>query len=151
MSRFPSAASLQAFAKMPTLLQFSTNLGVTTEAMAETLLLIGIAASAAAILGAHHASIFFVLWLLYLSFVIVGDTFLSFQWDILLLEAGLLCALSRLFIFRQYGGKDVFILLFRFLFWKLMFMSGVVKLFSKCPTWLHLTALEVNNTTKSDA
>src|SRR5262249_47172529 len=32
-------------------------------------------------------------WLLYLSFVSVGDPFLSFQWDVLLLEAGLLAAL----------------------------------------------------------
>jgi hypothetical protein len=38
---------------------------------------------------------------------------------------------------------SVFNWCYRFLIWKLMFMAGVVKLQANCPTWLHLTALEV--------
>ena len=37
----------------------------------------------------HHGLAFLTMWVLYLSLYAVGQTFFSFQWDILLLEAGL--------------------------------------------------------------
>ena len=41
-----------------------------------------------------------LLWLFYLSLTVVGQDFLSFQWDILLLESGLLALLLT-----PWGGR----------------------------------------------
>jgi lipase maturation factor 1 len=73
------------------------------------------------------------LYLLYLSLDIAGQDFLSFQWDSLLLETGFLA----IFL----GNSKFIILLFRWLLFRLMFLSGVVKLTSHDPVWRDWTAL----------
>ena len=50
----------------------------------------GVVLALVAIAGWFAPTAFAGLWLLYLSLVAVGQEFLSFQWDVLLLEAGLL-------------------------------------------------------------
>lgn len=89
---------------------------------------------------------FFMLWISYLSLYQVGQTFMHFQWDIMLLETGLITVLvAPLF---QTSGKSatpkdrLSFWLVRWLFFRLMFASGVVKLTSKCPTWWGLTGNE---------
>ncbi|MDE2027511.1 MAG: lipase maturation factor family protein [Candidatus Omnitrophica bacterium] len=88
----------------------------------------------------------FLLWLFYLSLVSVGQDFLSFQWDNLLLEAGLLLV----FLFPRPCGIHfkpaakpslIVIWLLRWLLFRLMFESGIVKLASGDPNWANLTAL----------
>ena len=74
---------------------------------------------------------------MYCVLVRTGGTFYSFQWDMLLLETGILTAFS---------GSNPYPL--RFLLFKLMFMSGVVKLQANCPTWTNLTALEYHLATQ---
>ncbi|KAK7486421.1 hypothetical protein BaRGS_00022345 [Batillaria attramentaria] len=93
---------------------------------------------------------FSLLWILYLSLYQVGQTFLWFQWDILLLEAGFLSLLVAPLILPftriRYGCPHDYITLWlvRWLLFRLMFASGVVKLTSQCPTWWGLTALTVH-------
>jgi membrane-bound ClpP family serine protease len=112
--------------------------------MFEFLMIMGTLLGIFASLGLVHGFIpFSAMWIAYLSLFLAGHTFLSFQWDILLLEVGLLSAVAQTPLFRYKSGPRLIQLLFRFIFWKLMFMAGVVKLQSNCPTWLHLTALEV--------
>jgi len=87
-----------------------------------------------------------LLWLLWLSLVVVGRDFLGFQWDSLLLEAGFLAIfLAPLQILprraREAPPSRLFVWLLRFLLFKLMFSSGCVKLLSGDPTWRNLTAL----------
>ena len=88
-----------------------------------------------------------VLFALYLSLTIAGQTFLSFQWDILLLEAGFLAIFFAPFRWRMSGEREApfsragFFLL-KLLLFKLMLMSGVVKLTSGDASWWNLTALE---------
>ena len=87
-----------------------------------------------------------LLWLFYLSLLNVGQDFLSFQWDILLLEVGFLAIFLASFhllprLKRQRSPSLVVIWLFRWLLFRLMFMSGVVKLASSDPNWRNLTAL----------
>uniref|UniRef100_A0A8C6SQP1 Lipase maturation factor n=1 Tax=Neogobius melanostomus TaxID=47308 RepID=A0A8C6SQP1_9GOBI len=108
-------------------------LGLDTHTCMELLCLLGAALSLAATLhGAFRDSVvFFCLWALYMSMYQVGQVFLYFQWDNLLLEAGFLCIfVAPLTIIR--GSQSVR---------ELMFASGVVKLTSRCPTWWGLTAL----------
>lgn len=74
----------------------------------------------------------------------VGQEFLWFQWDILLLEAGFLCIIIAPFSnsFNHSPSRDPITLwLVKWLLFRLMFSSGIVKLTSKCPTWWGLTAL----------
>ncbi|HEX6885687.1 MAG TPA: lipase maturation factor family protein [Planctomycetota bacterium] len=85
-------------------------------------------------------------WLLYLSFVCVGSPFLDFQWDVLLLEAGLVAVLYAPGGLRPFGRDQVppadlprwlvYLLLF-----KLMVLSGAVKLTSGDPAWRDGSAL----------
>jgi hypothetical protein len=85
-------------------------------------------------------------WVLYLSLVCVGWPFLSFQWDVLLLEAGLLAVVWAPGGMRLGRGERappratrwlVYWLLFR-----LMVLSGAVKLRSGDPAWRDGTALD---------
>ncbi len=74
-----------------------------------------------------------LLLVLYISISTAGQDFWSFQWDILLTEAGFLA------IFLDASPARTW--LFRWLLFRLMFMSGLVKLLSGDPTWRDLTAL----------
>jgi predicted DCC family thiol-disulfide oxidoreductase YuxK len=86
-----------------------------------------------------------LLWLTYLSVSIVCGEFLSYQWDALLLETGLLA------IFLVPSTKDqgpsvsdpprLARWLLLWLLFRLMVGSGIVKLASGDPTWHNLTAL----------
>ena len=87
-----------------------------------------------------------LLWVFYLSLVNIGQDFLAFQWDILLLEVGFLAIFLAPFhllprVSRQRAPSLVVIWLFRWLLFRLMFSSGVVKLASGDPNWHNLTAL----------
>jgi predicted DCC family thiol-disulfide oxidoreductase YuxK len=74
------------------------------------------------------------LYVLYLSLLYGGQTFMSFQWDTFLLEAGFLSLLLSL-------AKTPGIWLLRWLLFRFMFMSGMVKLLSGDPSWWNLSAL----------
>jgi predicted DCC family thiol-disulfide oxidoreductase YuxK len=77
----------------------------------------------------------FLLYVLYLSLLYGGQTFMSFQWDTFLLETGFLTLLMS---FARAPG----IWLLRWLLFRFMFMSGVVKLLSADPNWWNLSALQ---------
>jgi predicted DCC family thiol-disulfide oxidoreductase YuxK len=71
---------------------------------------------------------------LYLSLLYAGQTFMTYQWDVYLLETGFL-ALVLTFA----AGPGIWLL--RWLLFRFMFMSGVVKLLSGDPNWRNLSAL----------
>ena len=79
-----------------------------------------------------------LLYLLYLSFSLAGQEFLSFQWDALLLEAGFLA----IFFGRSAFTQRTIAWLFRWLVFRLYFLSGYVKLASHDATWRSLSALD---------
>ncbi|XP_049430709.1 lipase maturation factor 2a isoform X1 [Epinephelus fuscoguttatus] len=132
----------------PTLLWLGPQLSLDTHTAMELLCLVGAALSLAATLveAFRDSVVFFCLWALYLSMYQVGQVFLYFQWDNLLLETGFLCILvAPLTLIRGSRGvrehDRVTFWLIRWLLFRLMFASGVVKLTSRCPTWWGLTAL----------
>jgi len=109
----------------------------------------GMALAALLILDIVPLIVLPALWLLYLSLAVGGQDFLSFQWDGLLLETGLLAALwapagwfPSLRLEVRQPSPVVQWLLWLLLF-KLMFLSGATKLLSGDPTWRNLTALDV--------
>jgi len=75
-----------------------------------------------------------LLYVLYLSLLYAGQVFMTYQWDTFLLEGGFLALVLSL-------ARMPGIWLLRWLLFRFMFMSGVVKLLSGDPTWWDLSAL----------
>lgn len=135
------ACGADAWWQWPTLLWLSPSdamlFGVTWAGVACALLVMAGVAQPLALAGA---------WTAYLSLVVAGQDFYSFQWDILLLEAGMLAILAAPwngrpnFALRRPGRLAHFLLVW--LLFRLMFSSGVVKLSSGDPAWAGLTALD---------
>jgi hypothetical protein len=108
----------------------------------------GAVASLLLAVGVAPALTSFLCWAFYLSLFSLAQSFLAFQWDILLLEAGFLAIFLAppLLLDPRPGTPQappsrIVIWLLRLLLFKLMFSSGVAKLESHDPTWRHLTAL----------
>lgn len=111
----------------------------------------GVALSIALLIGILPLPATIGLYVLYLSIDTAGQTFFSFQWDSLLLEAGFAAILLAPWGFRP-GYADppprMAIWLFRFLIFRLMLESGAVKLLSGDPTWRNLSALNYHYETQ---
>jgi predicted DCC family thiol-disulfide oxidoreductase YuxK len=75
-----------------------------------------------------------LIYALYLSLLYAGQTFMNFQWDTFLLETAVVALLMS---FAPTTG----VWLARWLLFRFMFMSGVVKLISGDPNWWNLSAL----------
>jgi predicted DCC family thiol-disulfide oxidoreductase YuxK len=92
-------------------------------------------------------------WASYLSLSSISQVFLSYQWDALLLETGLLAIFLsppawRLRFSRSSPPSTSALLLLRWLLFRLMFSSGAVKLGSGDSSWRALTALRVHYETQ---
>jgi len=95
--------------------------------------------------GYGCAPVMFGCWVIYLSFTTVGETFLYFQWDSLLCEVGFLAFLYAPLLGRPSQSTTtsrVVLWMLRFLLFKFVLMSGVVKVASNDRSWRDLTALE---------
>jgi predicted DCC family thiol-disulfide oxidoreductase YuxK len=91
------------------------------------------------------------LYVLYLSINTIGQAFLSFQWDSLLLEAGFAAILLAPWgLWPGYKAEPPKIprWVLRFLIFRLMLESGAVKLLSGDPAWRGLTALNFHYETQ---
>lgn len=107
-----------------------------SDAMVQAVWICGAICSALALAGVLWRGALFIAFLCYLSLLNGSQEFLGFQWDILLLET--------IFLSLFLGYSRVAIWLFRWLLFRLMFLSGAVKLMSGDPTWRNLTALTVH-------
>jgi hypothetical protein len=95
---------------------------------------LGIAAALTLLAGRLRFTALVVLYVCYLSLFYAGQTFMTFQWDLLLIETGVIA----MFLTRH---PTIGVWLLRFLLFRFMFLSGVVKLSSGDPTWADLSAL----------
>jgi len=100
----------------------------------------GAALAIVLMLGFFRRACLIAMLILYISISTAGQDFWSFQWDILLTEAGFLAIFA--------DGSPGRTWLFRWLLFRLMFMSGLVKLLSGDPTWRDLTALSYHYETQ---
>jgi predicted DCC family thiol-disulfide oxidoreductase YuxK len=99
------------------------------------------------IAGILQGELLVLLWAAYLSLVVVGQDFLSFQWDCLLLEAGFISIFfapwrfwPRLGTLRAAPAIPRFLL--KWLLFRVMFWSGVLKLTSGDLCWRECTAMQ---------
>ena len=124
-----------AYWSAPTVLWFGSS-----DAFLKAVWLAGVCLSLAVFLGLNWRWLRVALFVLYLSLVTAGQVFMGYQWDTLLLEAGFLA----LFL----GSSPLLIWLFRWLLFRLMFLSGAVKLLSGDFSWRNFTALPVHYQTQ---
>ena len=82
-------------------------------------------------------AVWFAMWLLYLSFVNVGQTWYGFGWETLLLETGFLAIFLGA---RDVAPPVVVIWMLRWLLFRVMFGAGLIKLRGD-PCWKDLTCL----------
>lgn len=100
----------------------------------------GVVSSLLLIAGVVPVVSLLALFVFYLSLTIAGQAFLSFQWDILLLETGFLAIFLAPWQIWPKRGREppvsrAALLLLKLLLFKLMLMSGVVKLTSGDDSW----------------
>jgi lipase maturation factor 1 len=123
-----------------------------SDAMLHFLCGAGALAGCLLVAGAAPAWTAAVAWLFYLSLSVAGQVFLEFQWDLLLLETGLLAILLvppwRLRVRSGAAAPALTLFLLRWLLFRLMFSSGWVKLSSGDATWHNLTALRYHYETQ---
>ena len=116
----------------------------------------GAVAAVLAFFGILPGACFALMWVIYLSLYHAGQTFLSFQWDLLLLETGFLAIFFAPWRLRSRLSTDappskIMLWLVRLLLFKLMFLSGMVKLLDDHPveqTWHKLEALSFHYETQ---
>jgi hypothetical protein len=91
-----------------------------------------------------NALIWGAMWLLYLSFVNVGQTFYGFGWEDILLEAGFLAMFLGA---RTVRTPFIVMYLFRWLEFRIMFGAGMIKMRGD-PCWRNLTCLDYHYQTQ---
>ena len=148
-----AAGGWQQFLSFPAVFWFSSS-----DVFLKVCCVAGMLFAVLAFLGICSGPSLLLCWALYLSFLTAGGDFMSYQWDILLLEAGFLTALWAPWTVASaplpnFGGKDgppskVLLWLFRWLLFRLMFMSGMCKLMSGDEAWWSLTALSYHYETQ---
>ncbi len=110
----------------------------------QAICLLGVGASLCVMANRAVGLSLLVMWGFYLSLFNVAQPFLGFQWDTLLLETGFLALF--LVPWRRNKGttpppSSLILFLFRFLLFRVVFTSGLVKILSQDPTWSDFTAL----------
>lgn len=124
-----------AYRELPTVLWIKSS-----DAALRAVWIAGALASLAAIFTRWRRSALAVCLVLWISLCTVGQDFLSFQWDVLLSETGFLALFA--------GPSRLGVWLYRWLSFRLMFFSGVVKLASHDIAWRNLTALHFHYVTQ---
>ncbi len=136
----------EAYARVPSLLWLASG-----DFALHALCCAGVLLSLALLFDVAPAVACFALWLLYLSVTAAGNPFLSFQWDVLLIEAGFLGILVAPWRILPRPSRDrappgMALFLVRWLLFRLMVLSGLVKLLSEdadgVSTWRELTAMQ---------
>jgi hypothetical protein len=129
------SVSTWAWWDVPTVLWFDSS-----DAAVKAVWILGMVSAAMAIFARRPRWPLAICWILWLSLCAAGQDFLSFQWDVLLVEVGFVALFADASVVR--------VGLFRWLLFRLMFFSGAVKLLSHDPTWSNLTALHYHYETQ---
>ena len=132
---------LDRFRVLPTLCWFGAS-----DAFLKSLCVAGVVLALLLIAGVVPIVTLPLLWLDYLSLVVVGREFLSYQWDVLLLETGVLAIGLAPIAWRdrlrdRIPPQRLAVWLMLWLLFRLILGSGLVKLASGDPTWRSLTAM----------
>jgi hypothetical protein len=134
-----SIGSTAGFLRLPSIFWFThSDTALLTAAW------IGFILSCVVVAGFANAPLLTILWFLYMSFINVGQEWYGYGWEIQLLETGFLaiflCPLLDLRPFPRRAPPILIIGLFRWLIFRIMLGSGLIKLRGDL-TWRNGTAL----------
>lgn len=137
LATFKFESKLEAFMTLPTIFWFylSDNLML-------VLAWLGVILSFAVLIGFADSIMMLLLWLIYMSFVHVGQIFYSYGWEIQLLETGFMAVFLCPFLDPRPFAKPpkIIIWLFRWLAFRIYLGAGLIKLRAdEC--WRNLTCL----------
>jgi lipase maturation factor 1 len=138
------AVLYEKFHHLPSLLIFAPEVGISPHILGEFFLLCGLSSNLLICFGSNHPLLFLVNWICYTSLVLVDQTsFLFFHWDRLLVEVSFLAFAGSL-VMVESKLVNALNWCYRFLIWKVLFVSAIKKLQSKAPLWSQFTAYEVS-------
>ena len=142
------ARGVEAYWLWPTLCWFSPG-----DALLQALAWGGAGVSLVVLAGFAPLPGLIVAWIFYLSLSVAGQDFLYFQWDVLLLETGLLAIFFapsgvRPRLAEQRRAPDGVRWLLWLLLFKLMFLSGITKILSGDLVWASGDALSFHYETQ---
>jgi hypothetical protein len=130
----------EAYWRIPTLFWFGSSDGAMHLACYA-----GVAISGAVLLGATNSALMLALWVLYLSFVHVGQIFYGYGWETQLLETGFLCVFlcpaRTVRPLPPTATPKIVIWLLRWLVFRVMLGAALIKLRND-PCWRDLTCLD---------
>jgi hypothetical protein len=129
---FSAGKKKKLFSTLPSLFLFQSS-----DAFLKSCAGAGVVLSLLLLAGVFPPLMLLLLWLLYLSFVSVGQEFLSFQWDALLLETGFMAIFFALLT----PPPMLAVVAWWFFLFRFIVSSGAVKWTSGDPNWRNLTAL----------
>lgn len=137
LQTFRFESKLDAFIKLPTIFWFH---------LSDTALLVlawlGVILSLILLLGYANSIMLFVMWIIYMSYVHIGQIFYSYGWEIQLLETGFLAIFLVPFLNPKPFAKPpkAVIWLFRWLAFRIYLGAGLIKIRAdQC--WKDLTCL----------
>lgn len=130
LSALQAKLGLSAYFSYPSVFWLSSS-----DLMLHLVALVGISLSILLFFNIYRRVVLFLLFFLYLSIVTAGQAFYAYQWDSLLLEV------TFLSIFLSSSSK-LMIWIFRWLLFRLMFLSGLAKIMSGDPLWRNFEALQ---------
>ena len=138
-----STPAIEAFFRVPTLFWLNPS-----AAMITALAWVGVVAAVALVLNLWPRLALSVCWLTFVSFVSAWGEFTPAQLDSLMLETALLCipfapAGMRPGLGAHSPPRPITIFMMRWLLFRVMFGSGVVKIISDDPHWRNLTAMDL--------
>ncbi|MCI0401066.1 MAG: lipase maturation factor family protein [Gammaproteobacteria bacterium] len=131
-----SAYGLEKYWLVPTILWFNTN-----DFFLQSICILGALVSLFVVFNFLLQLSLIAVFVLYLSLFYAGHLFMAFQWDLLLLETGFLAIFLC-------PASHVVVWLYRWLLFRLMFLSGAVKLLSNDASWANLSALSYHYETQ---
>jgi predicted DCC family thiol-disulfide oxidoreductase YuxK len=146
LQRAQSALGIERYQLLPTLCWLKDSDG-----FLHLLCAAGVTAAALTAAGLVQLPMLVLMYVCYLSLSVAGQDFLEFQWDILLTEAGFLAIFLAPWQLRTRATPPpsrTILWLLRWLVFRVMFMSGLVKLSSGDPSWRALTALQFHYQTQ---
>jgi len=148
-AHFPSALdAIATYWRFPTLLWLANS-----DRAIHVFCWLGIISSCFIILGLARVFFLSAAWLIYLSLVTVDQVFLSFQWDALLLESGFVAIFLAPWQFSwrlscEFRVGGIALWLQRWLLFRLMFLSGLVKITWGDVTWKSWEVLRLHYETQ---
>ena len=133
------ASKIDSFIRLPTIFWLHIS-----DRFMLALAWVGVAVSLLVLVGFANAPIMFFLWIVYMSFVHVGQIWYSYGWEIQLLETGFLaiflCPLWDLRPFPKSDAPKELMWLFRWLAFRIYLGAGLIKIRGdEC--WRKLTCL----------